>query len=394
MRITEIRATPVNIPLEAPYVWSYGALPGFSKTIIEIETDEGVTGIGEAPSHGAASIIAERMAPALQGLDPIKIADCELRCLPYWRGVQSITDFETIGAFGGIEMALWDLRGKTWGRPLYQLLGGAYRKDIAFTDYFSYRLEKDGRGGEQSIDAVVDYCIALNQEFGTSFFEGKVSDPQVQRNVRLLQALREALGEEAMIRIDSNHAFSLPTARYLAGAFDELNLRNWEDPVATYEEMARLRPHCRIPFSSHNLDLPKAVALGVPDAIVGNVAGLGGFNRLVRFIGACEAMAVDFWCYSGDSGIGTAAYLHLCAAMPWIREPNQSLLRMQPFDVIEEGPFVPRDNVVAVPEGPGLGVTLSRERLDRCHRMFLDDGPMNKYHQPEQPETFVRLPLA
>ena len=51
-------------------------------------------------------------------------------------------------------------------------------------------------------------------------------------------------------------------------------------------------------------------------------------------------------------------------------------------------------HVVAVPEGPGLGVTLSRERLDHCHRMFLDDGPMNKYHQPEQPETFVRLPLA
>lgn len=394
MKITQVRATPVNIPLEAPYIWSYGALPGFSKTIVEVETDEGITGVGEAPSPGAATIIAERMGLALRGLDPIDITDCELRCLPNWQGVQSITDFETIGAFGGIEMALWDLRGKAWNRPLYQLLGGACRKDIPFTDYFSYRLEKDGCGGERSIDAVVEYCIALKERFGTSYFEGKVSDPDVPRNVRLLRALRDALGEDAMIRIDSNHAFSLPTARYLAGAFEELSLRNWEDPVATYEEMARLRPHCRIPFSSHNLDLPKAVSLGVPDAIVGNVAGVGGFNRVVRFIGACEAMTVDFWCYSGDSGVGTAAYLHLCAAMPWIREPNQSLLRMQPFDVIEEGPFVPRDNVVAVPEGPGLGVTLSQERMAHCHQMFLEDGPMNKYFQPDRPDDFARLPLA
>ena len=116
--------------------------------------------------------------------------------------------------------------------------------------------------------------------------------------------------------------------------------------------MAALRQHSSIPFSSHVPDLRRAVALGVPDTFVTNFAVLGGIARTVRFIGACEAMGVGFWCYSGDAGICTAAYLHVTAAMPWIHEPSQSLLRWQVGDVIEGGPFRPKNNVVPVPEGP------------------------------------------
>ncbi len=80
--------------------------------------------------------------------------------------------------------------------------------------------------------------------------------------------------------------------------------------------------------------------------------------------------------------------------MGWIREPNQSLFRMQAADIIEEGPFVPRNNVVPVPEGAGLGVTLSRDRLAHLHRDFVEKGPANKYHEPAQPGTYRRLPLS
>ncbi|RUW98968.1 chloromuconate cycloisomerase, partial [Mesorhizobium sp. M8A.F.Ca.ET.059.01.1.1] len=92
-------------------------------------------------------------------------------------------------------------------------------------------------------------------------------------------------------------------------------------------------------------------------------------------------------------GIGSAAYLHLCAALGWIREPNQSLFRMQPMDITEEGPFSPANNTVRVPEGPGLGVTLSRKNLAACHRDFAENGPCNKYHDPAKPGTYRRLPL-
>jgi glucarate dehydratase len=394
VKIAAIRATPVNIPLEAPYVWAHGTLPGFSKTIVEVETTDGIVGIGEAPSPDAAGPIADAFAPRLAGRDPLDIAGAERLCLPHWRGVQSITDFEQIAAFGAVEMALWDIRGKLWGLPLYLLLGGAVRKSIPFTDYFSFRPIEGNKGGEATPEAVVDYCVRLNEEHGTTYFEGKFSTPDPAPSLKTIRLLRQRLGDGIMLRIDSNQAYSLATARSLVRALEELQVRNWEDPVGTFEEMRELRRHTTIPFSSHNIDIARIIDLRVPDAIVSNPTLLGGIGRALRFVGACAEVGVDFWCYSGDSGIASAAYLHLCAALEWIREPNQSLFRMQPLDVIEEGPFQPRNNLVEVPEGPGLGVTLSRERLAHCHQLFLRDGPMNKYHDPAAPGVFRRLPLS
>lgn len=392
MKITAIRATPILVPLEAPYLWSYGALDGFTKCVVEVETSDGVIGIGEAPSHAAARII-DGFAEGLIGLDALDIAGLERRVLPWMPTSHSVTDQALRGAWGGVEIALWDLRGKLWGQPVANLLGGIHRDRIAFTDYFSYRLPAGDKGGEQSIAAVVDYCLALRDSHGTTFFEGKVSDPDLGANIRLMQALREALGPDAMLRIDSNQAFSLPSCIYLAPAFQELGIRNWEDPTPDWTQMKKLRARTTIPFSGHNTDLGKAVAYGVPDAIVSDVAGFGGFAAAMRFVSACQGAGVEFWCYSGGSGLETAAYLHLCAAHPHIREPNQSLLRQQPFDVIAEGPFVAKANTIALPDRPGLGVTLDPDRLRFAANLLKERGLPNKYHDPGLPGQMRRMPL-
>jgi glucarate dehydratase len=392
MRITDIRATPVNMPLEAPYHWAGGLYPGTSKVILEVETDEGIVGLGEAPSPDFMPFLAE-MRERLVGLDPIDIALCESVCVPPWQIVQSTDTAGSVTAFGGIEIALWDIRGKAWGQPLYQLLGGAVRKEIPFTEYFAFRPQGNGKGGEMTPEAVVDHCLAMSAEHGSTMFEGKLSlgDPALE--IRTVKLLREALGPEAMIRLDSNMQWSLATARFVLREIEECNIRNYEDPVASFEGLRALRHHSSIPFSSHVPDIRRAVALGVPDAIVTNFAVLGGINRAMRFIGACEAMGVDFWCYSGDCGICTAAYLHMVAAQPWIREPSQSLFRWQPIDVIEGGPFRHTNNVVRVPEGPGLGVALDRELLERMNRDYLENGPLDHFQDPLAPGRFRRLPL-
>lgn len=393
MKIRSIKATPINLRLEAPYLWVFGELDGFSPTIVEVETDDGIVGLGECPTPAAAQIINDVLAPRLIGRDPIDLAGAEHVCLPYWTGVQSINDRTRIMAFGAIEMALWDIRGKAWNQPLYQLLGGAVRKDIPFTDYFSLRGDGPNIRGEGTPEEVADYCVRMHEEHGTTMFEGKFSTENPRTSLRMIALIRHKLGGDVMIRIDSNQAYSLATARQLARPLEELGIRNWEDPVPTIEDMRELRKHCSIPFSTHNLDIARAMELRVPDAIVGNPTPLGGIRRMLRFVGACEAAGIDFWCYSGDSGIGSAAYLHLCAAIEWIREPNQSLFRMQPMDIIEGGPFLPKNNVVRVPEGPGLGVTLSQEKLAIRHKDLVDNGPCNKYHDPARPGTFRRLPL-
>jgi glucarate dehydratase len=268
------------------------------------------------------------------------------------------------------------------------LLGGAHRKLIPFTDYFAFR-----EGREATPEEVRDYCLALHADHGTTMFEGKLSTVDPAPSIRTLELLRDALGPTAVIRVDSNKAYSLTEARRIARAIELLDIRCWEDPVATFEEMRALRTHTAIPFSTHTPDLRRAVALGVPDAFCTDVNVHGGIGRTARFIASCEATGVDFWCYSGDSGIASAAYLHLAAAFPHIREPSQSLFRMQPLDVIEEGPFRPKRNLVPVPEGPGLGVTLSQNRLAHCHRLFLEHGPYDKFRDPDRPGTFRRLPL-
>jgi len=392
MKITKVRVTPVNIPMEIPFLWTAGLYPGTSKVVIEIETDEGITGLGEAPSAHLSptiSALAERMI----GQDPLDIANLESLCVPPWQIVQNTDDSSAVTAFGAMEIALWDIRGKLWGQPLYQLLGGAVRKEIPFTEYFAYRMTPDGQYTELTAQSVVDHCLQMREEHGATMFEGKLIQGNPELEIQTVRLLREALGPEAMIRLDSNMQWSLSTARHVMRSIEPYNIRNYEDPVATFEEMAALRQHTSIPFSTHVPDIRRAVALGVPDTIVTNFAVLGGVNRAIRYIGACQAMGIGFWCYSGDAGICTAAYLHVSAATAYIHEPSQSLFRWQIGDVIANGPFRQKNNVIPVPEGPGLGIELDRDALRHWHTHYVDNGPMDHFFDPRRPGHFRRLPL-
>ena len=233
----------------------------------------------------------------------------------------------------------------------------------------------------------------MRQEQGSTLFEGKDTFGSPQESVRAVKLIRKAIGEDATLRLDSNMGWSLSTAIQIHRELEPCNISNYEDPVATFEEMVKLRRHSSIPFSSHTADLPRAAALGVPDAFVLNFTVLGGIRRTMGFIASCQAMGVKFWCYSGDAGIQSAAYLHVAAASAWMTEPNQSLFRWQSDDVIEQGPFRPRNNVIDVPEAPGLGVDLCRTALARCHKRFCDEGPYDQYFNPKSPRKKVRLPL-
>ncbi|MBN9273168.1 MAG: mandelate racemase/muconate lactonizing enzyme family protein, partial [Mesorhizobium sp.] len=203
MKIRSIKATPINYRLEAPYVWVFGELDGFSPTIVEVETEDGLVGFGEAPTWAAAAVVNDVLAPRLIGRDAFDIAGAEELCLPFWTGAQSINDRTRIMGFGAIEVALWDLRGKAWGQPLYQLLGGAVRKDVPFTDYFSLRGDGATVKGEKTPEEVADYCVELHERHGTTFFEGKFSTEDPKVSLRMIELIRKRLGDDVMIRIDS-----------------------------------------------------------------------------------------------------------------------------------------------------------------------------------------------
>jgi len=388
VRIRAIRATPINIPLEAPYRWSVGVYPGFSKTIVEIETSEGVTGVGEAPSARSAALIDRYLAPALLGADPRDFADCERRALPPARVSKNTEDQSAQYAFGGIEMALWDIAGKLAGQSVARLLGGRVRDHVAFTEYFAPRLRHDGRGGEDRPATIAAYCARMVEEHGSTAFEGKVGVYDISTEVAIIREVRAAIGDDRLLRVDANMRWTVAAARHALRRFEQYNVDSIEDPVGSFEEMQRLRETTRIAFSSHDPSLKSAARLGVPDAFCLNLAALGGIRRTVAFVGACRELGLDIWFYSPDTGIANAAYLQVAGAMSWISQPSQTLLRWHSDDVTEGGPPQPENGVISVPDEPGLGVTLDRSALARCAERYAIEGEYNQFHDPSRGELY------
>ncbi len=372
MKIAAIRATPVNIPFHAPYRFSYGSIGSLTKTVIELVTGEGVTGLGECADGDRSSDVI-KMGERLKGLDIRDIATAERRSVPGMRYTPWNNVVAARRAFGGIEMAMWDALGKTQGVPLSLLLGGAVRHEVSLTEYFSYRFPGPSEPGESTPAEVARYCARMIEEHGAETFEGKVGTVALDDEVAMVREIRAAIGERRL-QLDANGAWTVPTAREALRRFEPFVIHWFEDPVETYEEMAELRGFTRAAFSTHIVDLPKAVRLRAPDAIVTNINEHGGIRRTVDFIRACEQFDVGFRFHSGETGVASAAYLHVSAAMEHVREASQTLFRWYADDVIAEGTFVPKNGRVKVPEGPGLGVTLDPKALRRCHERFLTEG--------------------
>ena len=373
MKISAIRATTVNIPFTAPYRFSYGSTASLTKTVIEAETEDGVVGLGEcAEGDRAADVVAA--GSKLIGLDVRQLNEAERRIVPGMRYTPWGNVLAARRLFGGIEMAMWDARGKTEGLPLHMLLGGAVRTEIPHTEYFSYRYPGPRDPGESSPLEIARYCARMIEHHGADIFEGKMSTVGLSEELEMVREVRAAIGDRPL-RLDANYGWTMPTAREALKRLEPYNIQWFEDPAETYEELAELRKHSAVSFSVHVIDLPKAVRLGCPETIVTNINEHGGIRKTVEFIRSCEAFNVGFRFHSGETGVASAAYLQLTAAIEHVREASQTLFRWYADDVIEGGPFELKNGVVKLPDGPGLGVTLDPVALKRCHERFLAEGP-------------------
>jgi glucarate dehydratase len=274
----------------------------------------------------------------------------------------------------GIEIALWDVASREAGVSLYELLGGACRTKIGFSEYFAYR-----EGLEETPLAVAAYCARMVEEHDSPVFEGKVAVHPVDEDVRLVHEVRAAIGPDRTLRLDANMGWALDTARHALSLFEPFDVANVEEPVGSFAEMAELRGSTAISFTAHTPDVALAAKLGVPDVLVIGLGFCGGIAGTRRFIAACEEAGVGFWFYSGDLGIATAAYLHVAAATPYLERPSQSLLRWTTEDVVVGGPFSPEGGLVDVPSGPGLGVELDERALERCVERYAREGAYEFY---------------
>lgn len=369
MKVVELRAFAINIPFQTAFVSSLGALPGTTRTLVELVTDEGITGIGETMQGKPVLQVLERLRPLIVGYDPFDIEAFlrRARMIPFFHGY---TGYCGIGA---VEMACWDALGKALGVPLYRLLGGKVRDRVAVTGLAFVPL-----GARELVAAMLEHIDGQVRRFGFRTVKLKGSHDAV-RDVQLLEALRRHFGDEMALRVDPNGAWTADEAIRMGPRLLPLRLQWLEDPVWGLESMARLRRDVPIPQATNMWvvspeHIAPAVRMQAVDVILGDCHKWGGILPTKKLAGVCEAFDIGMGLHSGsEAGVSTAAYLHIAASTPAIRYAIDSVYPMFTGDVITR-PFQVKDGELEVPDGPGLGVEIDPDQVARYRRLHEEHG--------------------
>jgi glucarate dehydratase len=368
MRISAIRATPVNIPYRDAAVMSAGLNDQSTRTIIEIEADVGLTGLGEASYAVAAGIIEREFAPALVGLEVRDIAGLRRYCLP------DHLDFGTpllkvrLAAWGGVDIALWDLLAKAAERPLYQQLGGAVRERAPFVAY-SY----SAPGADSAPATMAAIARRGVAKTGASIFEFKVGAHPAEVDIATIRAVYDAVKSTARVAIDANMTWTLTNAQGVLRETAAL-LENVEEPVESLREMQALASEFDVDVSAHCTELDAVLPyarLGVVPTLDA-CGGITGVRRLAQILGPIGRRV---WLRShAEAGIGWAAIVHLGMSTPELERPAQSLIDLITDDLVLGERWRVREGGVRAPDLPGLGVILDRTALQAAHELYLEHG--------------------
>jgi glucarate dehydratase len=306
--------------------------------------------------------------------------------------------FKLAGA--AIEMACWDLVGKILGKRCGDLWGGIEREAVEFAGYVFYRYESLEEEGDLSDPQVVaEYALELCETHGFRDVKLKngVLDPELEIDtVRRMRELGD--GRIRNIRIDPNQAWSVETAIRVLRAFDPYDIEFCEDPTWGIEGMSLVRRDTHIPLATNMAcvsfeQIPLVVRTRALDIVLGDMHFWGGPTALLQLAKICETFNLGLSLHSDrELGVSTAAIVHLAAAQPMVSHAIDSHLPEQSDDLVTE-PWVFRDGCLQVPDGPGLGVELDPDQVERYHRLYLERGDRDEFQDERRREWSPYLPL-
>lgn len=373
-KIKSIRAIPVNIPYRSIPVMACGEIAASTRTIIVVETSGGAIGLGEASYAFPAAIVEREFAPAITGLDALDHALLRRHCLPRHLDFGTPWLKARVAAWGGLEIALWDLLGKHANLPLYRLLGGAYRRKAPFVAY-SY-----AAGDERSaVSAMVDRARQAVAESGAGIFEFKIGVHSPEVEVEMVRAVHDALKGRARVAIDANMGMDFDTARQFLSETAHC-LENCEEPVASLLEMDMLARQFDINISTHCSDLQALAHYPAIRGVVPTLDVCGGISAVRQLSDACTAQGRKVWLRShAESGIGWAAMVHLGISLPNLARPAQALIDQMADDLITGDCWLVREGGVTPPEKPGLGVEADWPAIERYHADYLATGDIQGF---------------
>jgi glucarate dehydratase len=402
VRITDIKATTVTVPLEAPLRHAAGAHWGrFVRTIVEIETDEGITGLGEMGGGGESAESAFRaMRSYLVGHDPVNLEEMRFKIA---NPTASLYNNRT-QILAALEFACLDILGQKWGVPVYDILGGKLQSEVPFASYlfFRYANPTTGEGEVRTVDQLVSHAKALkeNHGFTSHKLKGGVFDPVYE--LECYRTLAEELGKGSMsgdsFRFDPNASWSTEQAVWFGQQIEDINNDYLEDPVYGLHGMRRTREKVRMPLATNTVvvnfeQLAANILDTAVDVILLDTTFWGGIRQCVKAAGVCETFQLGVAVHSsGELGIQLATMLHLGAVIPNLTYAADAHYHHLKDDIIIGGPMKYQDGKIRVPDGPGLGVQLDRDKLAEYAELYKQLGGYPYDKDPLRPDWSPIVP--
>ncbi len=397
MKIVDIRATTVTVPLEAPLLHSNGAHWGrFVRTVVEVETDDGYVGLGEMGGGGESAEVAFRgLKGYLVGHDPVQLEALRFKIL---NPTASLYNNRT-QLHAAIEFACLDIVGQKLGVPVHDLLGGKLRDEVPFASYlfFRYANPATGEGEVRTAEQLIEHARALKQEHGftTHKLKGGVYPPD--HELECYRALADAFPGDRL-RYDPNAALSVEESIRFGKAIEALRNDYFEDPTWGLNGMRRVRSMVDIPTATNTVVITfEQLAANVldlaVDVILLDTTFWGGIRPCVKAAGVCETFQLGVAVHSsGELGIQLATMLHLGAALPNLAFAADAHYHHLTDDVIEGGKLPYRCGRIRVPDGPGLGVRLDRHKLQRYAELYQELGGYAYDRDPGRPDWYALVP--
>ncbi len=398
MKITGIEVIPVTVPMEAPLRWSMGVETGTTRGIIKLTTDEGITGIGETYGGNAVEYAIEVAKPFILGIDPL-----ETGVLQHKLGIFRIGYETSVPAVvrAGIEMACLDAAGKAFNRPVHSLLGGKVRDKVEVSAYLFYRYKdsQTQKGGENSPESMAERANELVERHGFRVIKLKGGVLAPDKELQTVRLLRKRF-PKSLLRWDPNAAWSVETTIRTGTQLlrEGIELEYLEDPTWNLEGMSLARKAVQIPFATNMClvsfeQLAPGIRLRSVDVVLSDVHFWGGFRENQRMVAVCDAFQIGVGMHSDrELGISTAAMLHLASSTPSIGYAIDSHYHDQVDDIITS-PFQYEDGFFRVPTGPGLGIDVDWDKVEKYHRLYKEIGHVNEFYDPNRPGWVPSLPI-
>ncbi|MBX3002267.1 MAG: mandelate racemase/muconate lactonizing enzyme family protein [Caldilineaceae bacterium] len=371
MKIARIVCTLLTYPLPAPLhpSWAPGrTFTSTSCTLVEITSDDGITGVGAMPQTGHVGLytIADMVAPYILGRDVHAVE----RISPILRSAARDGSYPW-----AVEMALWDILGQASGMPVYQLWGGFQRTLPVYAS-----LAEIVSAGEQ-----IDRLHLLNER-GFRAFKLRLRRPTIAEDIAFVEKIRAEFGDSVDLMVDANQAHVMPSpgphnfwnytdALTVAQAMHDLGVLWLEEPLPryNYEQLAQLTAATDIPIAGGELNIGlneyrDLILRNCYDIIQADAAFSEGIFQLRKVAAMAEMCYKRFIPHTWSNGVGLGANLHLAMSLPncpwfefpidppaWTDEARDFMLTT-PYDVDADG-------TITVPNAPGLGIELDRERI-------------------------------